>query len=548
LDIVTSPNGNYQKPGVVFQPETHLGLQQGVNLMIDAIRPTLGPLPRSVCIERVLPGKPPEMLDSGGTIARRVPEIYGRNADMGAMFVRHMLWRLQEKIGDGTATAAVIFQVVFNQGIAYLASGGNAMRLRAFLEEGLRAILCELEKASSNLCGQDQLTRYAETVCHDTELAAMLGEIFDILGPYGRLEIRSGRRREISREYVQGSYWDEGLLSPNLLIDPRQQRSVVAEGGVLATDLIVEDPEDIIHVMELAIEAGLNGVLLIVESISDQALGIIRAQANWEKVKILAVKIPGNFAEAQTPNLVDLALLTGGRAVLQATHTRLTSVTQEDFGTARQVWATHDTFGVTTPKGDPREVRSYVEDLQQAYRRCDKVDEQEKLALRIGRLLGGSATLWIGAITQDEYEVRKEQAERTARAMRTALLDGVVPGGGCTLLGCQAALLERMRGATDPDQRAAYRILARAVEEPFRTLLANAGYASGAIHGLLAQAGYRQAFDLRTHTLAEPGAAGLLDAAGVLREAAHSAISSAALLLTTDVLVHLKNPPQQYNT
>jgi chaperonin GroEL len=547
MKIVSSPKGNYQKPGVVFQPKAHQGLQKGVNLLVDAIRPTLGPQPRLVCIERVLPGKPPELLDSGGTIARRILEIQGRNADMGAMFVRHMLWKLQEKIGDGTATAAVIFQEVYNQGITYLASGGNAMRLRTFLEEGLRAILDEVEKSSAMLRGKEQLARYAETVCHDVELAEALGEIFDILGPYGRLEIRSGRRREITREYVQGSYWDEGLLSPNLVINARQGRSVVEEGGVLATDLEIEDPEDIVRVMELALEAGLGGVLLVAKSISDQALGVIRTQANWQKVKVLAVKTPGNFYDAYLPNLNDLAVLTGGRMVLQATHTRLANATLEDFGAARKIWATRETFGIITGKGDPRQVRQYVEDLQLAYRRCDKVDDQEKLGLRIGRVLGGSATLWIGAISEGDYEARKELAMRTGRAIRNARLDGVVPGCGCTLLACQPALLERMQRAADPDERAAFRILARAVEEPFRTLMANAGYASGEIHSLLGKAGFRQGFDLRTRALAEPGEAGLLDAAGVVREAAHSAISSAALLLTTDVLVHLKNPPQQYN-
>ena len=516
--------------------------------MVNAIRPTLGPLPRSVCIDRIFPGKPPEMLDSGGTIAKRILEIQGRNADMGAMFVRHMLWKLQEKTGDGTATAAVIFQSIYNQGIAYLAAGGNAMRLRSFLEEGLRLILSELDQMSIPFARPEQLARFAETVCHDPQLSSLLGEIFDILGPYGRLEIRSGRGRESTREYVQGIYWEEGMLSPHMILDPRQGRSILADGGVLATDLEIDDPQDIVHIMELAVEAGLSGVLLVVKSISDRALGVALNPQNWEKVKILAVKTPGGFADGAHIALQDIAILTGGRVVLKTTHTYLRHASLDDFGSARKIWVNRDTFGFTTGKGDPALVRKYVRELQRAYRQADKVDEKDNLILRIGRLLGGSATLWIGALTEEDYENRKMLAERTSRALRTALINGVVPGGGCAYLTCHSRLEARTSQASDPDERAAFRILARALEEPFRCLMANAGLNSGKIQALIHKTGGHQVYDLRTHSLADPEAAGLLDAAGVVCEALHSAVSSAALLLTTDVLVHLRNPPQQYNT
>jgi chaperonin GroEL len=542
------PTHNFQKPGVVFQPAAHKGLQKGVNLIVDAIRPTLGPLPRTVCIERVLPGKPPEQLDSGGTIARRILQIEGRNADMGAMFVRHMMWKLQEKTGDGTATAAVIFQNIYNQGIAYLAAGGNAMLLRRHLDNGLRIIDHEITRASIPIHGKASLTGYAETVCHDAELAGMLGEIFDILGPYGRLEIRSGRGREITREYVQGTYWETGVLSPEMILDKKAGRSTLDEGAVLATDLDIDDPEDIVHLLELTLQSGMNGLLLVAKSISDRAMSIILNPGNWAKVKVLAVKTPGNFIDVQLPQLRDLAVLTGGRLVLASMGTQLRHVTLDDFGAARRVWAFKDTFGITTGKGNPREITSYVRDLQTAFRQADKVDDRDHLIQRIGLLMGGSVTLWIGALSEGDFEIKKDLAVRTSQALRMAMLDGVVAGGGNALLACQKPLLTELGQSTDPDQRAAYNILSRAMQEPFRVLLGNAGYTRGETQTWMKKCGGAQGFDLRQRKLVQPLSTGLYDATAVLREAVHSAISSAALLLTTDVLVHLKNPPLLYHT
>ena len=552
-----------QTPGVIFQPKASAALKRGIDVIVDAIRPTLGPLPRLVAIERILPGKPPETLDSGATIARRILQIQPRDADMGAMFVRHMLWKLQEKQGDGTAAAAVIFQSLYHHGLTYIAAGGNAAMLRRYLEEGLRLVDEQLTKMTVPLHGKDTLARYAETVCHDAALAEALGEIHDILGPYGRLEIRNAQRTENRREYVQGIHWEEGPLSPEMILNKREWRTTLPEAWVVVTDLEIDDPEDVIHLLELALQNDVHSILLVARALSDRALGVLFNPANRRLVQVLAVKTPGSFVDAQYPALTDLAVLTGGRPLLSLTSDRLQDLTVEDCGMARRIWATRDTFGITTGKGDPCTVQEHVKQLQAAYRNCDKANERDLLALRIGRLLGGSATLWLGAQSDADYEEKKQRAERASRALRAALLEGVVPGGGTALLACRPPLLEQMRQSEHSDRRAAYRILAMALEEPFRTLISNArgqkwvvesgewgvgDVSPGEIVELLAQNDFRCAFDLRQNQIVDPFEAGLLDAAAVLRDSIHSAVSSAALLLTTDVLVHRKNPPMEYNT
>jgi len=186
-------------PYVVFQPAAAQGLQRGINQMVNAIRPTLGPRSRFVAIGRMDRNRSPELVDNGGVIVRRTLALPDRDADMGAMFVRQMVWRQHERHGDGTATLAVLFQSIFNQGVTYLASGGNAMLLRNYLEKGLRVILAELAAMATSIEGEQALARLAESICYDPALARLLGEIFDIIGEYGRLEVRDGSGRELER-------------------------------------------------------------------------------------------------------------------------------------------------------------------------------------------------------------------------------------------------------------------------------------------------------------------------------------------------------------
>ncbi len=197
---------------VVFQPHTYQGMQRGINLIADAVRPTLGPIPRVVAITKTKPhDQTPEIFDRGGVIARRVQQITGRDEDAGAMFIRQLLWRQHEYMGDGTATTAVLFQSIYNQAIQYIAAGGNAMIMRRHLEAGLRVIIEQIETMTIPVEDRETISQVAELVCFDSELSKVLGEIFDIMGVYGQVDIRSGRSREITREYVNGTIYEFGF-------------------------------------------------------------------------------------------------------------------------------------------------------------------------------------------------------------------------------------------------------------------------------------------------------------------------------------------------
>jgi chaperonin GroEL len=518
---------------------------------VELIRPTLGPLPRIVAIDNVVPGKMPEILDDGGIIARRVLQLPNRDEDMGAMYVRHLLWRLHEKVGDGTATAAVVFQSIYDQGITYIAAGGNAQQLRRYLEKGMHVILDELSRMATPLQGKEQLAQVAESICYDPPLARMLGEIFDIVGEYGRVEIRSGRGRELEREYVEGMYWESGILSRRMFTDQAQLRTEMEDAAILISDLEIEDPRTLMPVMSRVLENKVRSLVILASKLSDLAIAFLVAanQKEPDKFQVIATKPPGATTDVRASAMEDLAILTGGRPFVRAAgYTSFDKVKFEDLGRARRVWVDRTYLGIVGGKGDPRALREHLARLHQSHRQADDRETRKKLRERIGKLMGGSATLWIGGLTEMEIKTRKELAERTTEALRGIIMEGVVPGGGVALLSCRPALQRSLDQSTDPDERAAYRILIRALEEPIRTILTNAGYDASEVMAEIKMAGPGYGFDVRSGKVVNAVQAGILDAAAVQKEAMHSAIGGAALALTVDVLVQRKAPPTAYET
>jgi chaperonin GroEL len=515
-------------------------MQRGINQIIEAIRPTLGPRPRIVAIDRTLDQRMPELLDNGGIIARRIIQLADRDEDVGAMLIRDVLWRLHEQVGDGTATAAVLFGSVYNQGIRYLASGGNATRLQRHLEKGMRLILTEMSRMTVHLQGKERLAQVAESICYDPPLAHMLGEIFDIIGQYGRLEIRAGRGRELEREYVEGMYWERGLVSREMIIDHQQVQTKFEEAAILISDLEIEEPQQLFPVLELALKTNIRALLIVAGKLSDTAIGFLLTNRKPDKFQAVAVKTPGYGAQEQAWALEDLAILTGGRAFVKAAGDTFSQIKQEDFGHGRRVWADHRNFGVIGGKGNPRGLRQHIAALRAAHEQTEDAVLHDKLLKRIGKLLGGSATLWVGGTTELEIEARQEVGKRTAAALRGAIREGVVPGGGVALLACRPALERQLEQSQETDARAAYHILIKALEAPLRTIVANAGCDASEVMAQIKLAGAGHGFDVTTGQVVDMAEAGIYDPTGVQKAAAYVAIASAGLALTVDVLVHRK--------
>ena len=287
-----------------------------------------------------------------------------------------------------------------------------------------------------------------------------------------------------------------------------------------------------------AVNAGIRAMLIVAQEYSDLTVSFLTRREIQAKIHAIAVKIQPAQASVQAADLEDMAMLTGGRPLLRIAGQTLRGVKLEDLGQARSVWADKTNFGLSRGKGDARRLRAHIAGLRAAYRQTDDADTQANLLARIGKLMGGSATLWVGGAAESEIKARKALAERAAQALRGAVRDGVVPGGGMALLACRPLLQQRLDQSADPDERAAYRILRQAVETPLRTLLHNAGYEPSEMMSRLYRAGPEHGFDVTTGQMVNMAQAGLYDVATAQKEAARAAISSAALALTIDVLVH----------
>jgi chaperonin GroEL len=544
---------NSKDRAVVFQQEAAEGLRRGINQMADALRPTYGARPRVVAIAGATPDLAPELLDSGNVILRRVLELPDRDIDMGAMFVRRTVWRQHELTGDGTATAAILLQSIYNQGATYLAAGNNAMTLRRHLQEGLALILDELDRMAIRVEGEKAVAHVAASVCHDTEIAEYLGEIFSIIGEYGRLEIREGQRRTIGREYVEGVYWDGGILSKEMLSSAAQPgdesgvtlertlvRAEIHDAGVLIYDGDIVEPEDLYPVLTLALKADIRRLLIIAGSVSERVLSMLLINRHPQVMLTIPVKIPGDLPDETAMHMEDLAYLTGGHAFSMAAGESIEHATLADLGRARRAWADASYFGIAGGGGDSRELRRHIARLRAAFSLSDDGAARKKLRDRIGRLLGGTAVMWVGAATESEITFRRELAERAAEAVRGALMTGIVPGGGSAYLACRRPLRERLAASSDPDQRAAYRILIRALEEPARVLAINAGISPGEVVQEIDLLGPGYAYDVAADRMVAVEETGLWDTASVLKMAITGAVGSAALALTTGVVVHHK--------
>ncbi len=532
-----------QKPGVVFQPHVHRTLQRGIDQMVNAISPTLGPLASGVAVERLNSSNHvPEFLDDGGVIARRIIGIPNRNEDMGAMLVRSMILRQHERVGDGTATAAVLFKSIFDAGLRYIAAGGNAMLLRNHLENIIPCIFDELDHMMFRLEGEQALAQMAMSVCHDEALSALMGEAFDLIGEFGRLDIREDYGRVLGREYVEGSYFHTGLLSRTQLSDDSSAKSTFENPSIFLSDFEIQDHRDLFPVLQVANAAQVEGLVIIVRSLSEKALSLLVTHNNMNKFKVAAIQVPGMNPDDRMMALEDLSRLTGAVPFIQIAGSSLESVTANDFGKARRLWANMRSFGLIGGGGHPAKLREYVRVLKAHYRNIKDKDDRKKIQERIGNLLGGAMTLRLGGFTEPEIKARKSLAERTALAVRSAIQEGVVAGGGVALLNCRDALQKQQSCMKDSDERAAYRILIEALAAPARTIFKNGGYDPSEVMAKLLHECADTGFDVIKDKVVNMREVGILDSVLIVKASLHNAIKTAAMALTIDSLVHLANP------
>ncbi len=516
-------------------PECHDAFDRGVRAIVDAIGPTLGPVPRMVAVERAVSSVAPEILDSGAVIARRITSLSNPDEDPGAMFIRGVLHRIFEEVGDGTATAAVLFAAVLAGGRKAVAAGVPVQPLRGRLErlgdDVYRAVMAQARPVTR----QEVLTRVAASACHDAELATLLGEAMDVVGEHGQMNTRPSNRRESWREFVRGSFWESGLLSTPDFRDPVARRTEIHDAAVLLTNLEINDQADAIRILTTVRETGAGGLIILAKSISTEVKALLHANSNLQAFPVVAVKSPPH---KEREALEDLAVMTGGRLFLSGAGATLTGVTADSFGQARTGWATGKQFGLIGGQGDVQAIRAHVAALANALRSSPRDETSQSLVERLGRFQGASATIWVGASTDSEGKHRTNVAERGIRVLRHALRDGVVPGGGAVLAHGGDRLERRLAESTDEIERFALKIVRDALRAPAETILQNSGREPALAIDAMLRAGPTAGVNALDGMPVDMYEAGIVDPARVIATAARGAIRSAALALSIDVVIH----------
>ena len=533
------PSGEDKRRGVLFAPELHGALKLGVETMTAPLAATLGPLGRTVAIGSMSGDlAAPEILSDAATIARRVFEIPNRYANTGAMLIRHLAWHARETMGDGSATAAVLARAMFVAGLRMVAAGANSMMISHGIEQGVDAAIAQLADMAQPLAGRAAVAALTRAATGDDALAALIAEIFEIIGADGPIVVEEFLGTIMDREYVENIRWDSGLADTDFVADQAQQAAVMMNPAIALADLEIASASQVIPVVEQAQRARAESLVIIARKIEGEALGTLLLNAK-RTLPIAPIVAPGLIL-SRPQILKDLAILSGGTLMAAEAGLRLEEFRAEYFGGARRVLAKRNEFTIVNPRGKIAAIRSRIAELKRELAEQKPTAQPDMLRRRLANLAGGTAILKIGGVSAAAGKLRRQSAEDAIRAVRAALKEGTVPGGGAAYLACIPALEELAAATADEDIAIGVRIVAEALTAPVGHIATNAGNEASTVAARVRMSEPGHGFDALSGQIVDMRAAGIIDPAQVLRLALEMAAGTAAMLLTTEAVVLTK--------
>ncbi|MGE3912888.1 MAG: chaperonin GroEL [Chloroflexota bacterium] len=510
-------------------------LLRGMEQMTKLLRPTLGPVARTVAVASLLNGQP-EIMDDGATISRRTIELVDPFESIGAMIVRHLAWRVHESVGDGTTTAAVIATRLMAEAVRVIAAGVSPVGVRRGVEQAMEVAREELQAQARPIDLPEEIAKIVLGVVRDEKIAEMIGEIVDGVGEDGAVLIENAAGFETSYQYIEGIRWDEGWHSPSFL---RGQEATVRliDPRILLTDMPIMEPSDLVPILDACVRAGERSLMVITPEMSEAALSVLLVNKQRGILECVAVKA-ASHGDQRIGILDDLAISTGGRCFHSDLGETITSATLDDLGKARQSWARPHSFGILGGQANRDAIRTRIVELRAQLATVTN-DEwlRKRIQERIGKLAGSAVTIVVGAHTEAARDDLKMRVESAVTMARSAVRDGVAPGGGAAYLACAAALEQAVAGRHD-DEAVGWRVLAAALREPMRAISANAGLDAPAIVATGLGKAPAETYDVWNGRWVDPWEAGILDSVGVLLAAMESGVSAAAAALTSEVLIH----------
>ena len=517
---------------LVFRDDARARIRRGVDTLADAVKVTLGPRGRTVILERDYGA--PQIVNSGVLVAKSV-ELEDRFENMGAQMLREVASRTSEKAGDGTTTATVLAHAMIQEGMRFLAGGMNPMELKRGIEEGVEAVVAELHRMARPCASSQEVAHVAAiSANNDRSIGELLARAMDKVGRDGAVTIEDGSGLASELEVVEGLQFDRGFLSPYFINNAERQVAVMEDAAILLYDKKLSSLQELLPLLEEVVKAG-RPLLVIAEEIDSDALATLVINTIRGTIKTCAVKAPG-FGDRRKAMLQDIAALTGGQVISDELGLTLAKVTLKDLGRARRVEVSKDDTTLIGGAGAAAAVAERVAAIRKEREAATSDYDRDKLDERLAKLSGGVAVIKVGAATETELKERKIRVEDALHATRAAVEEGIVPGGGVTLLRARRVLAERKGPTLDHDS--GLRIVERALEEPLRQIVANAGDEPSVVLHRVDEAGEASfGYNAATRAYGDLLRMGVIDPAKVTRLALQNAASIAALLLTTDCLI-----------
>jgi chaperonin GroEL len=514
---------------VRFHEDARHRMLDGVNILANAVKATLGPKGRNVVLERSFGA--PTVTKDGVSVAKEV-ELKDKFQNMGAQMVKEVASKTSDVAGDGTTTATVLAQAIVREGMKYVAAGMNPMDLKRGIEQAVAAVVEEVKKISKPTTTSKEIAQVGAISANaDEAIGKIISDAMDKVGKEGVITVEDGKSLQNELEVVEGMQFDRGYLSPYFINNPEKQLSVLEDTYILLHDKKISSIRDLLPLLEQVAKAG-KPLLIIAEEVEGEALATLVVNNLRGILKTSAVKAPG-FGDRRKAMLEDIAILAGGTVIAEELGLTLEKSTLKDLGRAKRVEVGKEETTIIDGAGDSKAIEARVKNIRQQIEEATSDYDKEKLQERVAKLAGGVAVIKVGAATEVEMKEKKARVEDALHATRAAVEEGIVAGGGVALLRARKAL-DKLKGANH-DQDAGIKIVARALEEPLRAIVANAGQEPSVVLNKVVEGKGNFGFNAQTEEYGDLVEMGVVDPTKVTRIALQNAASVASLLLTTDV-------------
>jgi chaperonin GroEL len=517
---------------IVYSENARQAILRGVNQLAEAVKVTLGPKGRNVVLEKKFGG--PTITKDGVTVAKEV-ELKDPLENMGAQMVREVASKTSDVAGDGTTTATILAQSIFREGVKSVAAGANPMALKRGIEKAVDLVIEEVKKHSLSVKDDRQKVAQVATISAngDTTIGDIIAKAIDKVGNDGVITVEESKTMVTELDTVEGMQFDRGYLSPYFITDPERMEVVLEDPYILIHEKKISNMKDLLPVLEQIARSG-KPLLVIAEEVEGEALATLVVNKLLGTLNACAVKAPG-FGDRRKQMLEDVAILTGGKAIMDETGIKLEGVKLDDLGKAKRITVDKDNTTIVDGAGSEKSIQGRIKQLRAQIEETTSDYDREKLQERLAKLAGGVAVVRVGAATETEMKEKKARVEDALHATRAAVEEGIVPGGGVALLRGAGALA----GVKLPsDEQIGVDVVKRACEEPLRQIVGNAGF-EGAIVAERVRTNENPnfGFNAETEKYEDLVVAGVIDPTKVTRTALQNAASIAALMLTTEALI-----------